>query len=71
MTSEIFTQWLVKWNRKLSIKGRKIALVLDNATCHPKELDLSNIELVFLPANTTSHTQPLDQGVIASLKAKY
>ena len=70
MTSEFFTEWLVQWNRKLSIKKRKIALVLDNATCHPK-LELSNIELVFLPANTTSHTQPLDQGIIANLKCKY
>ena len=42
MTSEFFTEWLVKWNRKLSIKKRKIALVLDNATCHPK-LEFSNI----------------------------
>ena len=69
MTSEFFTEWLIKWNRKLSMKGRKIALILDNATCHPK-LDLSNIELEFLPANT-SHLQPLDQGVIANLKVKY
>ena len=47
MTNEFFTEWLIKWNRKLSIKSRKIALILDNATCHPK-LDLSNTELAFL-----------------------
>ena len=70
MTSEFFTEWLIKWNRKLSMKGRKIALILDNATCHPK-LELSNIELEFLPANTTSHLQPLDQGIIANIKVKY
>ena len=70
MTSDFFTEWLVKWNRNLSIKGRKMAMVLDNGTCHPK-LELSNIELVFLPANTTSHTQPLDQGIIANTKCKY
>ena len=28
ITSEIFTQWLLKWNRKLFIKERNIALVL-------------------------------------------
>ena len=55
-------------HKELSIKNRKIALVLDNATYHPK-LEFSNIELVFLPANTSSHTQLLDQGVIANLNA--
>ena len=67
MTSEIFQNWLEKWNRNLANKGRKIALVLDNATCHPK-ITLSNIELEFLPPNTTSHIQPMDQGIIANFK---
>ena len=70
MTSEIFQNWLEKWNNKLANKGRKIALVLDNATCHPK-ITLSNIELVFLPPNTTSHIQPMDQGIIANFKRHY
>ena len=36
-----------KWNKKAwmtRLLKWKIALVLDNATCHPKELDLSNID---------------------------
>ena len=68
MTSIVFTEWLNRWNRKLSIQGRHIALVLYNAPCHPK-ITLSYIELVFLPPNTTSHTQPLDQGIIANMKS--
>ena len=70
MTSLVFTDWLKKWNHKLSREGRRIALVLDNAPCHPK-ITLSHIELVFLPPNTTSHTQPLDQGIIANMKSHY
>ena len=51
-----------KWNKKAwmtRLLKWKIAFVLDKATFHPKELDLSNID------------QPLDQGVITSPKAKY
>ena len=29
------------------------------------------VELIFLSPNTTSTTQPMDQGVIRSVKAKY
>jgi hypothetical protein len=34
-------------------------------------IKLSHVMLLFLPANTTSHVQLLDAGIIASLKAKY
>ena len=70
MTSLFFEEWLNEWNAELSKEGRKIALVLDNAPCHP-DLSLSNIHLEFLPPNTTSHLQPLDQGIIANFKVKY
>ena len=46
-------------------------LLLDNCPGHPKDVELSNIELVFLPENTTSLIQPLDQGIITNLKGHY
>eukprot|EP00171_Calliarthron_tuberculosum_P021816 IDg21816t1 len=39
-----------------------------NATTLPS---LSNVELVFLPPNTTSKLQPWDAGIIASMKVHY
>lgn len=70
MTSNIMEEWLIQLNRKMVIQKRKILIFLDNASSHPN-LNLSNIKLVFLPANTTSHTQPLDQGIIKSFKVHY
>ncbi|GBN09441.1 hypothetical protein AVEN_274619-1 [Araneus ventricosus] len=44
---------------------------MDNATSHPDDLKLKNINLVFLPPNPTSMLQPLDQGIIRSFKVGY
>ena len=33
--------------------------------------DLCNLVVLFLPAKTTSHIQPLDQGIISAFKAYY
>ncbi|GES95900.1 CENP-B homolog protein 2-like [Rhizophagus clarus] len=35
------------------------------------QLNLTHVEVAFLPPNTTSHLQPLDAGVIKSFKAHY
>jgi hypothetical protein len=34
-------------------------------------VDLTNIELIYLPPNTTAHLQSMDAGIICSFKAKY
>ena len=71
MNSELFEEWVKELDRKFGIEGRKIALVIDNCPAHPEVSGLKWVELIFLPPNTTSITQPMDQGVIRSLKAKY
>ncbi|GFU04188.1 tigger transposable element-derived protein 1 [Trichonephila clavipes] len=43
----------------------KVLLIVDNAASHP-QLEHPNVQLVFLPPNTTSLIQPLDQGIIAT-----
>ncbi len=71
MTTEMFTKWLQGWDRELRLRGKKIALLLDNCSSHPKDLKLDNIKLFFLPPNTTSIMQPLDQGIIKVWKGFY
>jgi hypothetical protein len=45
--------------------------MLDNAPCHPKECQVTNVKVVFLPPNTSSKLQPFDQGIIQSFKLFY
>lgn len=71
MTSKIFNEYLSTWNSSLRSQNRKIGLLLDNCTAHPPGLQYSNINLIFLPQNTTSVLQPLDQGIIRNLKCHY
>ena len=71
MTSDLFEEWVHELDHKFQSEDRKIALIVDNCPAHPGINDLKALELVFLPPNTTSHTQPMDQGVIWSLKSKY
>ncbi len=73
MTGEILDKVLTKLNRKFSSQSRSVALLLDNAGCHPHELDgkYSHIKLIFLPPNTTSKLQPLDAGIIQNFKVHY
>lgn len=42
-----------------------------NKAKQKKNIKLTNIELVYLPPNTTAHLQPMDAGIIRSFKAKY
>ena len=63
----IFEEWLQKLNRHMHHQNRSIILLCDNATSHIS-LPLSNIQLVYLPSNTTSHIQPMDPGIIRNFK---
>ena len=64
MTAELFEEWVRELDRTFSAAKRKIALIIDNRTAHPHVEQLVSIELIFLSPNTTSHTEPMDQGVI-------
>ncbi|PSN51750.1 hypothetical protein C0J52_05265 [Blattella germanica] len=66
ITSDIFSQWVTKFNNKMIKEDRKIILLLDEAPCHPL-LELSNVKFIFLP----SRLQPLGQGIIQTFKMLY
>eukprot|EP00058_Branchiostoma_floridae_P002180 XP_002587668.1 hypothetical protein BRAFLDRAFT_126732 [Branchiostoma floridae] len=70
MNSYLFTDWLKKLDKKMGRQGRKILLFMDNAPSHPA-VTLRNIELKYFPPNTTSRLQPMDQGIIQTVKLKY
>ena len=71
MSSFLFDEWVKELDRKFEKENCKIVLTVDNCSAHPIVDGLKAVELVFLPPNTTSKTQPMDQAVICSLKAKY
>ena len=71
MTAKIFTTWIMSFNKKMRANGRHVLLLLDNASCHPEKLELSNVTIRFLTANTTSVLQSLDLGVIKNMRCHY
>ena len=70
MKKNLFKEWLEDLNKMFAQQGRKIFLFLANSSSHC-EMALSNIKIHFLPANTTSICQPLDQGIIKCFKGYY
>ena len=65
MTSELFKTWLMQFDRRMKAEKRSVLLTLDNCTAHEKfQPQLTGTELLFLLPNSTSKTQPLDQGVV-------
>jgi hypothetical protein len=71
MSGDRFTTWLKNLDAEMARKKRSILLLIDNCPAHPKDVSLKNIRVEFLPPNSTSCTQPLDQGIIKVTKQKY
>ncbi|CAI5466060.1 unnamed protein product [Closterium sp. Yama58-4] len=82
---EVFTHFMEQLNTAMYAEGRNIVILMDNASSHVLKTEgaetedlfgfrtrkLSNLRIVYLPPNTTCFTQPLDQGIIATAKARY
>lgn len=68
MTGDLFKQYVVWVNERMRSAGKKIALVVDNCPAHIDVAPQSHVTIVFLPPNVTSVVQPMDAGIIRTLK---
>ena len=82
MNSSIFSDWFINifvpsvkkylHDKNLPVKA---ILLLDNAPSHPSTDVLQSsdksVTAMYLPANTTSLIQPMDQGVLETIKRHY
>ena len=71
-------EYLIWLDNKMRAQQRKVLLLLDNFSGHELGVELvggkeglDNVRIEWLPPNTTSHQQPLDQGIIANQKLLY
>lgn len=82
MTEAIFKSWFhdtfvpfVREKRDSMGCEPKALLIVDNCSAHPQPEELISadglIRTMFLPPNVTALIQPMDQGIIASLKGHY
>ena len=71
MDSQLFEGWVKELYDQFEKETQKVALIVDNCTAHPEIGVSKSIDILFLPPNTTSILQPMDQGVIHSVKTKY
>ena len=71
MDNILFQEWVREADGHFTKEGRKIVLLVDNCPTHPFTDNLVSNEFIFLPSNTTSKLQSMDQGAIRPLKAHY
>jgi hypothetical protein len=74
MNTTIMSEWLHAFYQHIGTT-REVLLTMDNFSAHEAALELcpppTNIRICWLPANSTSRFQPLDQGIIQSFKCHY
>ena len=82
MDGVILSRWAMEWDMKIKaanvgrqLEDYRIAVFLDSAGQHTiieeMQKQLHCIRFIRLPKNTTSFLQPLDAGIIRSVKAHY
>ncbi len=71
----LFFEWLMRFDVYIGqTNGRRVALLIDNASCYGSAETLpilQNVEVIFLPKRTTSRIQSLGAGIIACIKRRF
>jgi len=71
MTSSEWEKYVNCLEKKFKKESRHVVFIIDNAPSHLPIEKLQNIEIIYLPPNTTAICQPLDQGIIRNFKLFY
>jgi hypothetical protein len=72
MTSTLFDEWLLKFDKRMRAEKCNVALILDNCAAHSvNTAAVRNVSVYFLPPSTTSKTQRMGAGAIKILKLHY
>jgi DDE superfamily endonuclease len=73
MNSDIMADWLKAFYAHVG--ELEVILLIDNFSAHTAAIELAppppNVRLGFLPKNSTSKYQPMDQGIIQNFKNSY
>nr|XP_050030132.1 tigger transposable element-derived protein 6-like [Dermacentor andersoni] len=69
MTRDIFGKWLADFDKEMVRKKRNVLMLLDNCSAHHVNAHLSAVEVLFLPPNTTAKLQPMDRGLLPTLRS--
>ena len=70
MTGDIHHRIMTKFNNQMRKAGHHVLYVCDNASSYQVQ-EYSHIKFLMLPPNATLIVQPLDQGIIRSVKRRY
>jgi hypothetical protein len=72
MNTTRYYEWLEELNEAMREQHRHVLLLVDNVSSHNDDpVELSHVKVHKLPPNTTAALQPMDQGIIKSLKDHY
>lgn len=75
MNTGLFFTWLHRFDSFISrVVDRKVLMLIDNASAHCTRETvpiLPNVEVIFLPPNTTAKFKLLAAGIVACLKQGY
>ncbi|XP_047115670.1 PMS1 protein homolog 1-like [Schistocerca piceifrons] len=63
--------WLLLLDKEMSMKNKKITLLVDNCSVHNNMPVLKKVELCYCPPNNTLILKPLDVGIIKNLQTNY